>query len=181
MNKYIVTGLAAVIAATSSAFAGTEVSSKKTVVPVEAPCVFRDQELQIDAYGQGTFYDTGRPGWGGGLGLTYYFMRNLGVGVEQGVFGRNDRGSSSYTEWNTLGNLYLRFPICSWRLSPYIMAGGGAFYGNSGSGRGAGVVGGGLEYRFTDNIGAFWDGRYVYSGESPHSAALSRVGLRFAF
>lgn len=180
MKKYIITGLAAVVAATSAAVAGTEVSSKKVVIPMEDPCRFRDQEFQIDAYGQGAFYDTGRPGWGGGLGLTYYFSRYIGIGVEQGLFGRNDRGSSSYTEWNTLGNLFLRYPICSWNLAPYAMVGGGGFYG-TGQGRGAGVVGGGLEYRFTDNIGTFWDARYVYSGESPNSAVLSRVGLRFAF
>ncbi len=180
MKKYIITGLAAIVAATSGAFAG-ETSYKKTVIPMEEPCVFRDQEFQLDLYGQGAFYDTGRPGWGGGLGLNYFFTRYIGIGVEQGVFGRNDRGSASYTEWNTLGNLYLRYPICSWNLAPYVMVGGGAFYGEGQPGRGAGVVGGGLEYRFTDNIGAFWDGRYLSSSEGPYSAALSRVGLRFAF
>ena len=56
MKKYIITGLAAILAATSGAFAG-ETSYKKTVIPVEEPCVFRDQEFQLDLFGQGAFYD----------------------------------------------------------------------------------------------------------------------------
>lgn len=178
MKKYIVTGLAAVVAATSGAIAGTE--SKKTVVPMEEPCVFRDQELQIDAFGQGAFYSQGSPGWGGGLGLNYFFTRYIGIGVEQSVFGRDNEGHSSYTEWATLGNLFLRYPICSWNMAPYAMVGGGGLYG-TGQGKGVGHVGGGLEIRLTDNIGIFGDARWLYSNIEPKSGVLARTGLRFAF
>ena len=62
MKKYIITSLVAVIAATSSSFAGTETASyKKTVVPVEEPCLYRDNEFQIDAFGLGGFYRSGNP------------------------------------------------------------------------------------------------------------------------
>ena len=38
---------------------------------MEEPCVFRDNEFQIDAFGQGAFYDQGSPGWGGGLDIRF--------------------------------------------------------------------------------------------------------------
>jgi len=182
MKKYIVTGLAAVVAVTSAAFAGTEVSSKKTVIPLEEPCVFRDNEFQVDAFALGAFYQQGSPAWGGGLGLNYFFLRYVGVGVEQDVFGRNDATyGGSGTRWATIGNLILRLPICSVNLAPYALVGGGAVYGDGSKGVGVGHVGGGLEYRFTDNIGVFVDSRWLYSAEEPKNGCFSRAGLRLAF
>ncbi|MBE2179797.1 MAG: hypothetical protein IAE97_04940 [Chthoniobacterales bacterium] len=175
MKKYIVTGLVAVIAATSSALAGTDF--KKTVVEIEDPCVFRDSEFQIDAFGQGAFYNQGSPGWGGGLGLNYFFMRYVGIGIEQSVFGREDHGA----EWATLGNLFLRYPICSWNMAPYAIIGGGARYGDGGRGKGVGTVGGGLEIRLTDHIGLFGDARWLYTNVEPKSGVLARTGIRYAF
>jgi hypothetical protein len=60
------------------------------------------------------------------------------------------------------------------------MVGGGGMYG-TGPGRGLGHVGGGLEFRFTDNIGIFTDARWLYMSKSPKSGVLARTGLRFAF
>lgn len=189
MKKYIITGIMAAFAATS-AFAGTAVS--KQVVEVEDPCLFRDNEIQLDTFGLGDFYQSGRPGWGGGLGLNYFFNKYVGVGIEQSLWGRKpgnlDRyGNGGYTRWNTAGNLFLRYPICAWNLAPYLMVGGGANYGNVGirdGGQGYGHVGGGLEYRVTENIGLFSDARYLYSGVSgatDFSQLLWRYGVRFAF
>ena len=211
MKKYIITGIAAAIAATS-AMAGTAVSSKQ-VVAYEEPCLFRDNELQIDAFGLGNFYNAGgsstfngqnldsglggRPAWGGGLGINYFFARYFGIGLEQDLYGRNSgssEGDSGYTRWATIGNLFLRYPICSWNLAPYIMVGGGANYGNvptretpvgtyRPAGQGFGHVGGGLEYRITENIGLFTDARYLFSGVAalPDNQLMWRYGLRFAF
>ena len=192
MKKYIITGIMAAIAATS-AFAGTETVSKE-VIAVEPTCLFRDQEFQIDAFGLGNFAQGntdmgGRPAWGGGLGLNYFFSKYVGVGLEQDLFGRNSGSSTGndfgYTRWATIGNLFLRYPICSINLAPYIMVGGGAIYGNVPKlgGQGIGHVGGGLEYRFTKNIGLFSDARYLYSGAAglPGSQLMWRYGLRFAF
>lgn len=179
MKKYIVTGLVAVVAA-STALAGTD--AKKTVIPVEEPCKFRDTEFQVDAFALGAFYEQGSPAWGGGLGLNYFFLRYVGIGVEQDVFGRSeDTYGGGGTRWSTLGNFFLRYPICSWNLAPYLMVGGGAVYGNNSSGVGVGHVGGGLEYRVTDNVGLFVDSRWLYSGEEPQNGCFSRAGLRFAF
>ena len=195
----------AAVAATS-AFAGTATSSKE-VVAVEPSCLFRDNEFQIDAFGLGDFYRgnfdiSGRPAWGGGLGLNYFFNRYVGLGLEQDLYGR-DSGSRTqqndfgYTRWATIGNLFLRYPICSWNLAPYLLIGGGANYGNVGggyvgapgsrpnklAGQGFGHVGGGLEYRFTENIGVFSDARYLYSGVNGlnNNQLMWRYGLRFAF
>jgi hypothetical protein len=202
MKKYIITGVMAAVAATS-AFAGTTTASKE-VAPVEAPCLFRDNELQLDAFGLGDFYRgnfdmSGRPAWGGGLGLNYFFSRFVGIGIEQDLYGRNSKGNGAqlndfgYTRWATIGNLFLRYPICSWNLAPYLMIGGGANYGNVGggyvnspnriAGQGFGHVGGGLEYRVTETIGLFSDARYLFSGVNglPNNQLMWRYGLRFAF
>ena len=231
MKKYIITGVMAAVAATS-AFAGTMTASKE-VAPVEAPCVFRDNEVQLDLFGLGDFYKgangnflnsvaggyglggfgesrqfSGRPGWGGGLGLNYIFARYFGVGIEQSLFGRNsgginavtgagDIGDYGYTRWQTTGNLIFRYPICQWNLAPYLLVGGGAQYGNVPNqtnlygttrryrmaGQGFGHVGGGLEYRVTETIGLFSDARYLFSGVDglANNQLQWRYGLRFAF
>ena len=225
MKKYIITGIMAAIAATS-VMAGTPVASKE-VVAVEEPCLFRDNEVQLDLFGLGDFYkgnnggfvnnyipgtgDTrqisGRPAWGGGLGVNYIFAKYFGVGLEQSVFGRNsnpvgnnDFANYGYTRWQTTGNFILRYPICQWNLAPYLLIGGGAQYGNVPNiqvgtlpngqavryrmaGQGFGHVGGGLEYRVTENIGLFSDLRYLFSGVDglANNQMQWRYGLRFAF
>jgi hypothetical protein len=231
MKKYIVTSLVAAVAATS-AFAGSGKVVKEVIVP-EDPCLFRDQELQIDLFGLGQFYKgandnfngteirsfSGRPAWGGGVGLNYFFMKYVGVGIEQDLYGRQSvagltttpagrfrtstlpgaantaAGDYGYTRWATIGNLFLRYPICQWNLAPYIMLGGGANYGNVPNlavpggaryrmvGQGFGHVGGGLEYRVTQNIGVFSDARYMFSNVEglADNQLMWRYGLRFAF
>lgn len=181
MKKYILLSVLAAIAFTGNIVAGTDNKSTKNVI--DDTCLYRDNEFQVDAFATGAFYKNGRPGWGGGLGLNYFFFRYIGIGVEQDLVGRNNNGSNAYAEWATIGNLFLRYPICSWNLSPYAMVGGGALYGSS-KGVGIGHVGGGLEYRFNDNVGLFTDARWLFTGNgnNDHSGAiLGRAGLRFSF
>jgi hypothetical protein len=173
MRKYILSFIGVLVLAVT-ATAGTDNKVSKEVINT---CKFRDSELQIDAFGLGAFYQGGRPGWGGGLGVNYFFGRYFGLGVEQGLFGRNNNGSSSYTEWGTFGNAFLRYPICSWNLAPYAVVGGGVIYGKKTVGGGS--VGAGLEYRLTDNIALFGDARWLYTEDN--SAVLARTGLKFAF
>ncbi len=176
MKKLLsLTGIIMLTAA--AAFAGDGKTFKDKVV-VEVPtCRFRANEIQVDAFAAGLWYNGGRPAWGGGLGLNYFFTQHIGIGVEQDIVGRRDERA----EWATVGNLFLRYPICSINLAPYLMVGGGAAYGDGRPGHGFGHVGGGLEYRITDNIGLFTDARYVYSSETPKNGVLGRTGLRFAF
>jgi len=176
MKKLLsLTGLFILTAA--SAFAGDGVSFKDKVVVEEPTCRFRANELQLDASGTSLFYSAGRPAWGGGLVVNYFFTKFVGLGAEQDVVGR--KGESA--EWATVGNLFLRYPICSLNLAPYAMAGGGAAYGAGRNGHGFGHVGGGIEYRATDHIGLFSDARWIFSSEEPKSGVLGRAGVRFAF
>jgi hypothetical protein len=180
MIKNIMSSVLAIVAMISMAVAGTE--NKKNVIAEDA-CNFRDNEWQIDAYGAGAFYKNGRPGWGGGIGVNYIFARYFGIGVEQDLVGRNSNGSGAYAEWATLGNLFLRYPICSLNLAPYAVIGGGALYGTS-KGIGVGTVGGGLEWRFDENISVFSDARWLYTGNGNNDyngAVLGRAGVRVAF
>lgn len=181
MKKYILTFAVATIAFMSLAVAGSDYKSNKNVITND--CLFKNNEIQVDAFGAGAFYNNGRPGWGGGLGLNYFFFRYIGLGVEQDLIGRNDNGSGSYAAWGTLGNLFLRYPICSWNLAPYAMVGGGALYGSNKS-VGVGAVGGGLEYRLTENISLFGDARWLFTGNGnndENGALLARTGLKFNF
>lgn len=173
MKKYITT-LVCLVVLGGTALAG---SDNKKVVILPEDCNFRDSEFQIDAFGLGAFYNEGRPGWGGGLGANYFFGRYFGLGVEQDLFGRNDEGSSGYTEWGTFGNAFLRYPICSWNIAPYAVVGGGVVYGKKVAG--GGTVGGGLEWRWDRNISFFADARWLYTEEN--SAVMARTGIKFAF
>ena len=174
MKKYITLAIIT-LAMLSSSFAGSDFKVSKNVI--EDSCKFRSNEIQIDAFGLGAFYNQGRPGWGGGLGVNYFFAKYFGLGVEQDLFGRNDNGSSSYTEWGTFGNAFLRYPICSLNIAPYVIVGGGVIYGKKTVG--GGTVGGGLEYRISDNIALFGDARWLYTEDN--NAVMARTGLKFAF
>lgn len=185
--------------------------------------LFRSGEWQIDAFGMGAFYQSaegnfagslagtgrpsrqfsGRPGWGLGLGASYFFHRVAGLGVEQDLFGRTDggfrRGDFGYVRWATIGNLFLRYPIDGWHIAPYVMLGGGAMYGDTPdvpiragrgrssryrlSGQGFGHIGGGIDCRIARNVGLFSDLRYLFSGVSglPNDQMLWRFGVRLAF
>jgi len=174
MKKYILS-FVGVLALALPAVAGTDYKVTKNVVVDN--CKFRDSELQLDLFGLGAFYKQGRPGWGGGAGINYFFARYFGLGVEQNLFGRDSEGSKGYTQWGTFGNVFLRYPICSWNLAPYAVVGGGVVYGRKTIGGGS--VGGGLEYRITDNIGIFGDARWLYTEED--NAVMARTGIKLAF
>lgn len=173
MIKYIKT-VVIMLALTGSVIAGSDFKSNKNVVVED--CRFDDYELQLDLFGSGAFYQEGEPAWGGGVGVNYFFMKYIGLGVEQTLVGRED-----VAEWGTFGNLFLRYPICSWNMAPYAVAGLGALYGQT-EGVLAGTVGGGIEYRFTKNIGIFADARWLYnSSKSENGAVIARTGIKFAF
>ncbi len=173
MIKYIKLMVIA-IAMSSTSFAGSDFKLNKEVVVDN--CRFRDSEFQLDLFGSGAFYKQGEPAWGGGIGVNYFFLKYIGIGAEQTLVGRED-----VAEWGTFGNLFLRYPICSWNLAPYAVVGLGALYGQTEAIL-AGTVGGGLEYRITDNVGIFADARWLYNANVSNSGAVGvRTGLKFAF
>ena len=176
MKKLLLT--ATILACSIGAsLAGDGKSFKETKVVIDPDtCRFRDTEFQVDAFytgffgGRNTYFGTGS---GGGIGLNFFFAKYFGIGYEGSVYSNNGTA-----QWLPIsGNFFIRYPICSWNLAPYVMVGGGGTW--DGHGTGFGNVGGGLEYRFTDNIGIFTDARYYYGGTG--NVANLRSGLRIAF
>ena len=174
MNK-IALSLLAGVAVAGTALAGHEVSHKEYKnPPAPEPC-FRDQELQLDVFGSYSNSQGGGhgDGFGGGLGVNYFFMRYLGVGVDGNVF---DAGVNGV--WDLSARVIARFPIDSACIAPYVFAGGG--YQTNSTNAATIVLGGGLEWRATRSLGLFSEGRYTFAG-SENDAAQARVGVRFVF
>ena len=161
-----------------AAFAGDGKSFKEVKEVIVEDCRFRDTEFQVDAFYNGIVGSRGSrlaTGSGGGVGLNFFFARYFGIGYEAAWYSNN--GTAEHMPLN--GSFFLRYPICSLNLSPYIMVGGGAGFQEGRSAIGYGNVGGGLEYRFTNHIGIFADGRYYYGGSG--NVANIRSGIRIAF
>ena len=176
MNKTL-TLLAVVLATAATTFAGDV--SKKVVVAPQQEYLFNANEWQVDAFvagAAGRFNHKQYNGVGGGLGLSYFFTRYFGIGIDDTLGSLNGNG---HAYDNAQGNIFLRLPIESLHLAPYAIAGGGSTWGNHAA-QGNGNVGGGLEYRFTKNVGIFVDSRYIY-GNNGLNESLSRAGVRFAF
>ncbi len=78
------------VALSATTFAGTSVvSSKEMKQPVAPATCFNDTELQADVFGAYAITKGGQGGalngdhgWGGGVGVNYFFQRYIGVGVE---------------------------------------------------------------------------------------------------
>jgi hypothetical protein len=167
--------LFAVVALAGTSFAGTAVvkSGKDFKQPEPVTC-FGDKELQVDAFGSYQWANKYQDGFGGGLGVNYFFTRNFGVGVDGNIYDGNANGVWAFT-----GSLIARLPIDSICLAPYILAGGG--YTVDGHSNGTVHAGGGLEYRVVPNkVGLFTEGRYTW-GCNSNSNAQVRLGVRFVF
>jgi len=110
---------------------------------------------------------------GAGAGLNYFVTRNLGFGGEA----YSENTGHSFLD-NASASLIGRFPLGQSGFAPYLYGGGGRQFDPT-------LLnflhaGGGLEYRFTQKLGIFLDGRYVFTDETENHG-LGRVGLRFAF
>jgi hypothetical protein len=167
--------LFAIVALAGTSFAGTAVvsSGKDFKGPVPVTC-FGDQELQVDAFASYNAANKYDDGVGGGLGVNYFFLRYVGVGVDGNIYDGNAGGV-----WSFSTSIIGRFPIDSVCLAPYVLAGGG--YTVDGESSGTWHVGGGLEYRVVPNkVGIYGEGRYVWGGND-NNTAQARLGVRFVF
>ena len=146
--------------------------------------LFRANECSLDLFGSVSVgqevinhiskervEDNGR--LGAGLGFNYFFSRNVGFGADA----YTENAGHSFVD-NTSGNLIVRFPFDSVHLAPYVYGGGG--YQFDPSGLWFGQAGGGLEFRFTKQVGLFADGRYVFT-DGTQNFGVARLGLRLAF
>lgn len=110
---------------------------------------------------------------GVGVGVNHFFTRNFGIGAETYSEDTDrhflDKASASFIA---------RFPIGETGFAPYAYVGGGRQFDPIELS--FAQAGGGVEYRFTREIGVFTDGRYVLTdGAKDHG--LVRVGVRFIF
>ncbi len=158
--------------------------------------VFLDQELQLDlfgVYGVGHAPDHAGPfrehAWGGGVGLSYFWTRNLGIGIDGDIkrgyvntsVGFGKKSFQQYT-----GSLILRFPMEEHALAPYGFVGGGATTETGAGTLASAHAGVGIEYRLVPNqIGLFADTRWTYygdrAGRGDQNNFQIRSGVRFIF
>ena len=148
---------------------------------------------------------SGRPGWGGGVGVTAMVFRNLGLNIDQAFLARSAGNKSPesadfpYIRLQTSGALIAKLPISALSAAPYILAGAGAQYGNwpritirghpsrgnssyTLAGQGFGQVGAGVEFWLTDAVGIFGDARWLFSAVPglPRNQAQIRYCVRAA-
>lgn len=175
------------VALAATSFAGTSmVSSKEMKQPVAPGTCFNDNELQADVFGaygvteagQGGAL-TGNHGWGGGVGVNYFFHRYFGLGAEGYWL------DSKSALQAAAGSLILRYPCDVHCVAPYLMVGGGGNW--DGHAFGSAHWGGGIEYRVIPHkLGMFLDGRFVWENTrndgvgNPHYT-LVRAGVRWVF
>jgi hypothetical protein len=172
-NLLVLAGLAF---ASSSAFAGHEMSGKELKQAAE-PC-FKDTELQVDVFGSFTAPSSGSAhddGFGGGIGVNYFFQRHFGVGIDGNVYNGGVQGVFDVT-----ARIIARYPLelGSFCLAPYVFGGGGVQ--TNGVTNGTWLAGGGLEWRATEQFGVFGEGRYTW-GSADSDAAQARIGVRVVF
>jgi hypothetical protein len=144
---------------------------------------FTAAELSMDAFGSFIAAERGidnlfktniRHGiWGGGVGLNYFFIREIGVGADINIPANGGKFIDQ-----VVGNLIARWPFESCGLAPYVFGGGGG--GTEPTWEWLGHVGAGLEYRFNPGTGIFFDGRYMWA-EQTFDHLLLRAGLRLVF
>ena len=178
-NKVAVTGAILTLAALSAVGADNANGDQS----LKYDC-YRAHELSLDGFGTGSLgkytidHLSGarireNSDFGAGLGVNYFFTRNLGLGVEA----YSENTTREFID-SASANLTLRLPLGQSGFAPYIFGGGGhqfdmlqAWFGQAG---------GGVEYRFTPNVGLFTDARMVLPDKASYYG-VARLGVRFAF
>ncbi len=196
MKKATITLLAS-LALAATTFAGTEIQSGKDKNPGPLATCFNDRELQVDVFGaytDGNASTHAGPirdhGWGGGVGVNYFFTRNIGIGAEglweNGVDNASQHHGHSGDDvfHNVDGSLIFRLPLDQYCLAPYAFLGGGAVM--DGNDWAVGFVGVGVEYRIIPaKVGLFTDARWNYFGDrydrGDQNNFTIRAGLRLIF
>jgi hypothetical protein len=199
--KILTTSLLASLALLGTTLAGetTYTTGKgfKQPTSIAPSSCFSDRELQIDTFGQASFGSSDKTGlfkdqaYGGGIGLNYFFHRNIGLGVDaawlsakESALGNTSGGGDRTTIHNFSGSIIFRLPIDNLCLAPYAYVGGG--YHVDGNGWASGHAGVGLDYRIVPNkVGIFVDGRWTYLGDRFEQTDLNfwtvRAGVRLVF
>lgn len=150
-------------------------------VSLNAADFYRAKEFQIDLFGSASvasfpdsFSELGEDHEaGGGIGASYFFTRNFGLGYEI----RGDARNLKENFMNEGGvNAFFRLPFGT--VAPYGIAGFGYEVREWAAARGNFYAGAGLEVRVSPKVGTFVEVRRVWEGPKKYDA---RAGVRFAF
>jgi Outer membrane protein beta-barrel domain len=175
-NKTLAGGILLLLAATSAW--GTEHAQH------DHSDLYRAHELSVDVFGTASLGQYSLDNISGsrirqdtevgaGVGVNYFLTRNLGVGVDMYSEDTTGKFIDSMS-----GNVILRLPLGHSGFAPYAYGGGG--YQFDFDEVWFAQFGGGIEYRFSRNWGAFLDARYVITDKT-ENYGLARLGVRFAF
>jgi hypothetical protein len=142
------------------------------------PESFSANELTLDLFGAyitGPNHgeDSNSERWGGGVGLNYFFLKGLGVGVEAEGFDNHGKLVDTFSS-----SLIGRIAIKDSPLAPYGFIGAGRT--TAPTWEWLYYAGGGLEVRLNPATGLFVDGRWNVVERYPNYG-LIRAGLRLAF
>ncbi len=130
---------------------------------------FNANELSLTTYG--TYVDRQDDSWGGGVGLSYFVTRHIGLGATT----HWENFSGSFID-NAAGELYLRLPLGDLPIAPYGIGSAGYNWERDAWFFGAG---GGVEVRFTESIGIFGDVQYLFNEGGYKDGVEIRAGFRF--
>lgn len=142
---------------------------------------YRAKEFSIDLFGTaqvadlGSLNDLNDHEAGIGIGLNYFYTRNLGVSYELRGQARNLR--HDFLNESSLSLVY-RIPIGT--VAPYGFAGGGYEIINGRIDFNA-HAGAGLEVRVSPHVGVFSDVRVITENFRSASGYLGRAGVRVSF
>lgn len=135
---------------------------------VQAESLFKANELGLNLFG--TYADREEDHWGGGVGLSYFFTRNIGLGAST----HWENWSGSFID-EALGEAYVRLPLGDFPIAPYGIGSAGYNWQFDGWLFG---VGGGAEARFTEAVGIFSDVQYMFREGGDKDGVLIRLGVR---
>jgi hypothetical protein len=185
MKKGIIISTAAVLLAAGTVVSADNISDDQSMkYDQNADQKYQGNELSLDAFGTAAIgqndinHISGNrinhdARLGAGLGLNYFFIRYIGI------------GGDAYTEDtrhnfvdNASGNLIARLPLGNSGLAPYIY--GGAGHKFDPINLSFAQAGGGIEFRFTHNVGLFVDARYVFA-DKIQNYGVGRTGVRISF
>ena len=137
--------------------------------PVQKDRRFHSGQFEVSPFA--TFAHNVGDDWGGGVALTCYPIKQLGIGA-----------STFWTDWhgsfidNLAGEVYFRLPIFK-IVAPYAVGSVGyQFDGNEWFE----TLGGGVDLRPLKNIALFSDVQWRFNNDS-EDGIFVRLGMRFAF
>ncbi|HKQ38592.1 MAG TPA: hypothetical protein VJ063_10980 [Verrucomicrobiae bacterium] len=134
---------------------------------------FKEPDVTLDLFG--TWANQNRHGnddrFGGGLGVTAYFVRYVGIGADTWI----DEWKAPY---RANANLLLRVPIGQSGLAPYAIGGGGREWKYIP--QWSLHAGGGLQLKLNQYTALFGDWRRVFPEDTP-DFHLVRFGLNVGF